>query len=99
MRFLCGARVKIQQTPSNTQTGPAEAENPLPGVPAGAQRSGSGGERRKETEMQKKTAIVTARMTPKVKAQLQQRALDANMTLTDYLCICGLGQKIIRVEG
>lgn len=47
----------------------------------------------------KKTAIVTARMTPEVKAQLQQRALDANMTLTDYLCICGLGQKIIRVEG
>ena len=21
------------------------------------------------------------------------------MTLTDYLCICGLGQEIIRVEG
>lgn len=49
--------------------------------------------------MQKKTEIVTARMTPKMKARLQQRALDANMTLTDYLCICGLGQKIIRVEG
>ena len=47
----------------------------------------------------KKTEIVTARMTPKVKAQLQQRARDANMTLTDYLCICGLGQEIIRVEG
>lgn len=47
----------------------------------------------------KKTEIVTARMTPKVKKQLQQRALDANMTLTDYLCICGLGQEIIRVEG
>ncbi len=49
--------------------------------------------------MQKKTEIVTARMTPKVKAQLQQRAQDANMTLTDYLCICGLGQQIIRVDG
>ena len=50
--------------------------------------------------MQKKnTAIVTARMTPKVKAQLQQRAQDANMTLTDYLCICGLGKEIVRVEG
>jgi len=55
--------------------------------------------RRKETEMQKKTEIVTARMTPKVKAQLQQRARDANMTLTDYLCICGLGKEIVRVEG
>lgn len=47
----------------------------------------------------KKTKIVTMRMTPKVKAQLQQRARDANMTLTDYLCICGLGQEIIQVNG
>lgn len=47
----------------------------------------------------KKTAIVTARMTPKVKQQLQQRAQDANMTLTDYLCICGLGQEIVRIDG
>ena len=47
----------------------------------------------------KKTKIVTMRMTPKVKAQLQQRAQDANMTLTDYLCICGLGQEIIQVNG
>jgi len=49
--------------------------------------------------MQKKTEIVTARMTPKVKEQLQQRARDANMTLTEYLTICGLGQKIVRLEG
>ena len=47
----------------------------------------------------KKTEIVTMRMTPKVKEQLRQRAQDVNMTLTDYLCICGLGQKIIRVNG
>lgn len=47
----------------------------------------------------KKTEIVTMRMTPKVKAQLQARARDANMTLTDYLCICGLGQEIIQVNG
>ena len=49
--------------------------------------------------MQKKTAIVTARMTPEVKHQLQSRARDANMTLTNYLIICGLGQEIIRVDG
>ena len=47
----------------------------------------------------KKTEIVTARMTPRVKEQLQQRAREANMTLTDYLCICGLGQEIVRVDG
>ncbi len=49
--------------------------------------------------MQRKTKIVTVRMTPKVKEQLRQRAQDANMTLTDYLCICGLGKEIIRVDG
>ncbi len=49
--------------------------------------------------MQKKTELVTARMTPKVKEQLRQKAQDANMTLTEYLTICGLGQKIIRVDG
>ena len=47
----------------------------------------------------KKTAIATIRMTPKVKEQLQQRAQDANLTLTDYLCICGLGKEIVRVDG
>ena len=47
----------------------------------------------------RKTEIVTARMTSKVKAQLQQRAREANMTLTDYLCICGLGQEIVKVDG
>lgn len=47
----------------------------------------------------KKTAIVTVRMTAKVKEQLRQRAQDANMTLTDYLCICGLGREIVWVDG
>ena len=47
----------------------------------------------------KKTAIVTARMMPEVKQWLQDRAWDANMTLTQYLIICGLGQEIVRVDG
>ena len=47
----------------------------------------------------KKTAIVTARMEPEVKYQLQARARDANMTLTRYLIICGLGQEIVQVDG
>lgn len=50
--------------------------------------------------MQKrKTEIVTMRMTPRVKEQLRQRAQDAGMTLTDYLCVCGLGKEIVRVDG
>lgn len=48
--------------------------------------------------MQRKTEIVTVRMTPKVKEELRQRAQEAGMTLTDYLCICGLGKEIIRVD-
>ena len=47
----------------------------------------------------KKTAIITARMTPEVKRRLQERAQDAHMTLTNYLIICGLGQEIVQVEG
>ena len=47
----------------------------------------------------KKTEIITARMTPEVKRQLQARARDVNMTLTNYLIICGLGQEIVRVDG
>ena len=47
----------------------------------------------------KKTEIITARMTPEGKRQLQARARDVNMTLTNYLIICGLGQEIVRVDG
>ncbi len=47
----------------------------------------------------RKTEIVTMRMTPYTKALLQEKAREANMTLTMYLCICGLGQQIVRVDG
>lgn len=47
----------------------------------------------------RKTEIVTMRMTPHTKEVLQEKAREADMTLTDYLCICGLGQKIVRVDG
>lgn len=47
----------------------------------------------------RKTEIVTMRMTPYTKELLQKKAREANMTLTMYLCICGLGQQIVRVDG
>lgn len=47
----------------------------------------------------RKTEIVTMRMTPRTKELLQAKAQEATMTLTDYLCICGLGQQIVRVNG
>ena len=41
----------------------------------------------------KKTAIITARMTPEDKQKIEQRAIDAGMTVTDYLTTCALGKK------
>ncbi len=47
----------------------------------------------------KKTEIITARMTPADKKNIQRRARSAGMTVTDYLTACALGKEIIRVEG
>ncbi len=47
----------------------------------------------------RKTEIVTMRMTPHTKELLQKKAREANMTLTMYLCVCGLGKQIVRVDG
>ena len=47
----------------------------------------------------KKTAIITARMTPQTKAEIQYRAKQAGMTVTDYLVTCALDKEIIQVNG
>ena len=47
----------------------------------------------------KKTAIITARMTPQTKAEIQHRAKHAGMTFTDYLVTCALDKEIIQVNG
>ena len=47
----------------------------------------------------KKTEIITLRGTPRVKAAIQARAKQVDMTVTDYLCLCGLGKKIVQVDG
>ena len=47
----------------------------------------------------KKTAIITAKMTPENKQKIEQRATSAGMTVTDYLTTCALGKKIVRVDG
>lgn len=52
------------------------------------------------SQMQKKkTAIITARMTPKDKAEIQRLAKRAGMTVTDYIVTCALGKEIVRVDG
>ena len=47
----------------------------------------------------KKTAIITARMTPKTKAEIQRLAKQAGMTVTDYIVTCALNKEIVRVDG
>lgn len=47
----------------------------------------------------KKTEIITARMTPKTKVEIQRLAKRAGMTVTDYITTCALGKEIVRVDG
>lgn len=47
----------------------------------------------------KKTAIITARMTPADKNAIFRRAKSAGMTITDYIITCALGKEIVRVDG
>lgn len=56
--------------------------------------------RRKEYQCrEKKTEIITLRVTPQVKERIRAKAQELGLTVTDYLCLCGLGKKIIRVNG
>ena len=48
---------------------------------------------------EKKTEIITLRVTPRTKAVIQARAKSVNKTVTDCLCLCGLGKEIVQVEG
>lgn len=48
---------------------------------------------------EKKTEIITLRVAPRTKAVIQARAKSVNKTVTDYLCLCGLGKEIVQVEG
>ena len=47
----------------------------------------------------RKTEIITVRVTPRTKQVIQERAREAHMTVTNYLCICALGQEIVQVDG
>ena len=46
-----------------------------------------------------KTEIITARLTPSEKSAIQKRARRTGMTVTAYLVQCGLGKKIIQMDG
>lgn len=50
-------------------------------------------------QREKKTKIVTLRVTPQVKGRIRAKAQELGLTVTDYLCLCGLGKKIVQVDG
>ena len=49
--------------------------------------------------MQREKKIVTLRVTPQVKGRIRAKAQELGLTVTDYLCLCGLGKKIVQVDG
>ena len=38
-------------------------------------------------------------MTPQTKDRIRAKAQELGLTVTDYLCLCGLGKKIVQVDG
>ena len=50
-------------------------------------------------QREKKTEIITLRVTPQTKDRIRAKARDLGLTITDYLCLCGLGKRIVRVDG
>ena len=50
-------------------------------------------------QREKKTEIITLRVTPQAKDPIRAKAQELRLTVTDYLCLCGLGKKIVRVDG
>ena len=50
-------------------------------------------------QKEKKTEIITLRVTPQTKDRIRNKAQEFGLTVTDYLCLCGLGKRIVRVDG
>ena len=57
------------------------------------------GEKGTIMQREKKSEIITLRVTPQVKERIRAKAQELGLTVTDYLCLCGLGKKIVRVDG
>ena len=50
-------------------------------------------------QREKKTEIITLRVAPQTKDRIRNKAQEFGLTVTDYLCLCGLGKMIVRVDG
>ena len=50
-------------------------------------------------QREKKTEIIALRVTPQTKERIRAKAQELSLTVTDYLCLCVLGKRIVRVDG
>ena len=50
-------------------------------------------------QREKKTEIITLRVTPQAKDRIRAKAQELSLTVTDNNTHCGLGKRIVRVEG
>lgn len=46
-----------------------------------------------------KTGIITMRINPQYKQEIQRKAKQAQLTVTDYLTLCGMGKKLVQIQG
>lgn len=45
-----------------------------------------------------KTEIITMRIKPQYKQEIQRKAKQAQLTVTDYLTLCGMGKKLVQIQ-
>lgn len=46
-----------------------------------------------------KAEIITMRIKPQFKTEIQKKAKQAQLTVTDYLTLCGMGKKFVQIKG
>ena len=50
-------------------------------------------------QRKKKKEIIPLRVAPQTTDRIRAKAQELGLTVTDYLCLCGLGKEIVRVDG
>ena len=46
-----------------------------------------------------KTEIITMRIKPQYKQEIQRKAKQSQLTVTDYLTLCGMAKQIVQING
>ena len=46
-----------------------------------------------------KTEIITMRIKPQYKQEIQRKAKQSQLTVTDYFTLCGMAKQIVQING